>query len=183
MNLIVEYNEIKSKPVQEIEGFLKNHGKPLKEVTIFNLIENNGVALNAVNGVYVFHDYNSFFYIGKCSSRSFVERIPSHFDIRPNGWFNTLLKYLCDYNNYDSFFDAAMFAKNNLLLVLITMQDSVNCSEAEKLLRLLLRPKLNPYKGKIQNIFNKKTLLDNLTVEETIATFKQIQNTVKTTEG
>jgi len=170
----VEYNEIKSKPVGEIAGFLKNHGKPIKEMTIFDFIENNGVALNSVNGIYIFRNHDSFYYIGKCSSRAFVERIPSHFDTREGGWFNTLLKYLCEYKHADSCFDAAMFAKNNLFLILIQIQVSdlknysTICSGVEKLLRLLLQPKLNSYKNKMQETFNQNHELDNLPFEEAI---------------
>ena len=46
------------------------------------------------NGLYIFFaaDGKSPKYVGKSSSRSFIERIPSHFDQRLEAWLNTLPK-------------------------------------------------------------------------------------------
>jgi hypothetical protein len=43
---------------------------------------------------FLFDDQQCLQYVGKSSSRSFIERIPSHLDPRPDGWFNTLPKKL-----------------------------------------------------------------------------------------
>jgi len=45
-------------------------------------------------GIYVFYEEPNFLYVGKCSSRHFIERVTSHFDPRLNGWFNSFLKIL-----------------------------------------------------------------------------------------
>jgi hypothetical protein len=43
------------------------------------------------NGLYLFFDNEEeLWYIGKATSRSFIERVPSHFDQRHDAWFNTL---------------------------------------------------------------------------------------------
>jgi hypothetical protein len=42
------------------------------------------------HGLYLlFDDNNSLCYVGKATSRSFMERIPAHFDQREEAWFNT----------------------------------------------------------------------------------------------
>ena len=53
------------------------------------------------NGLYVFYDASGVTpvvrYVGKCTSRSFLERIPSHLESREECWFNTLTKRAFDY--------------------------------------------------------------------------------------
>jgi|GEM_PF-5942880 len=44
------------------------------------------------NGVYVLKENNKVAYVGKASSRIFLERFAGHFDTRNNGGFNNLLK-------------------------------------------------------------------------------------------
>ncbi len=45
------------------------------------------------NGLYfLFHPNGELWYVGRSAGRSFIERIPSHFDQRADAWFNTMPK-------------------------------------------------------------------------------------------
>lgn len=114
---------------------------------------------NDNRGVYLFRCVKTkqVFYVGKCSARVFIERIPMHFDIRPAGWFNQYLKYLANYlenkvkNHVPS--DSEMrhaldYALNNheLLLIRCDENDGKTINGLESKLRKLLSPKLNTKK-------------------------------------
>jgi hypothetical protein len=49
---------------------------------------------NLNHGIYVFKNQPDETYVGRCTSRSYVERIAAHFDNRDNAWMNTILKKL-----------------------------------------------------------------------------------------
>jgi hypothetical protein len=49
---------------------------------------------NLNHGIYVFKNQSDEIYVGRSTSRSFVERIAAHFDNRDNAWMNTILKKL-----------------------------------------------------------------------------------------
>jgi hypothetical protein len=69
-------------------------GKKVNELLITDLILEKNDAIEVNHGVYIFKNKNQIVYVGKTSSRSFVERIPSHFDNRDKAWMNSLLKLL-----------------------------------------------------------------------------------------
>jgi hypothetical protein len=54
---------------------------------------------NLNHGIYVFKSQKGDVYVGKCTSRSFVERIAAHFDNRDNAWMNTILKKISKSEN------------------------------------------------------------------------------------
>ena len=54
---------------------------------------------NLNHGIYVFKSQKGDVYVGKCTSRSFVERISAHFDNRDGAWMNTILKKISKSNN------------------------------------------------------------------------------------
>jgi len=100
------------------------------------------------NGVYLFYgEDNALWYVGKSTSRSFIERIPAHFDLRETAWLNTLPKKISmkEQIAYDEAHKKAL----SLRLVRIGM-DAVGKEEKrlaglfESLLRQYLQPKLNP---------------------------------------
>lgn len=72
---------------EEIE---KTPAKYLHDVTISDLCS----MPNHPNGLYFIfgENPNELKYVGKCTSRSFIERIPAHFDQREDSWFGTLPK-------------------------------------------------------------------------------------------
>jgi hypothetical protein len=49
--------------------------------------------LKTARGIYIFKHQNNFFYIGKNSARSFLERIGSHLDVLQPNPFQRLLDY------------------------------------------------------------------------------------------
>ena len=54
---------------------------------------------NLNHGIYVFKSQKGDIYVGKCTSRSFVERISAHFDNRDGAWMNTILKKISKSND------------------------------------------------------------------------------------
>ncbi len=164
--------DIKNNHLSNLNLILKD-SKKLDKITIFDLIEENKNPLIPGVGVYIFHNKKGqVFYVGKCSSRCFAERIPSHFDLRKDGWFNTLLKKLCssEMNYASTLYKAALYAKEHLYLTLIHVNSNDkeinkgNCTLLEKLLRIELQPCLNSYSFKTQNKFkiiinNNKTII------------------------
>ena len=104
------------------------------------------------NGVYLFFDDQSApWYVGKATSRSFIERVPSHFVQREDAWFNTLPKRVKRVCGIDSYSDALQLALS-LQIVLIGVRETGTALKLEGALRAYLRPKLNatkdcPYSG------------------------------------
>lgn len=68
-------------------------GKTIGELNLFDLIFFNSVDNSFVgNGIYVIKENEDIIYIGKASSRPFIERFGGHLDLRVIGGFNNLLK-------------------------------------------------------------------------------------------
>ncbi|WP_066057270.1 GIY-YIG nuclease family protein [Robertmurraya korlensis] len=44
------------------------------------------------NGIYIVKENNTIIYIGKATSRTFLERLAGHFDVREAGGFNNVIK-------------------------------------------------------------------------------------------
>jgi hypothetical protein len=96
------------------------------------------------NGVYLFFDdSNEPWYVGKATSRSFVERIPSHFDPRPDGWFGTLPKKTQVYASLSTYREAIDLSLS-LQLLIVGVPEKGEAGRLERFLRSSLRPKLNP---------------------------------------
>jgi hypothetical protein len=84
-------------------------------------------------------------YVGKATSRSFIERVPSHFDQRHDAWFNTIPKRIMEIDKIDDY--AIALAKGlSLHLVLIGIQNKKTTMKFETALRSYLKPRLNPQK-------------------------------------
>jgi len=94
---ILTYSDITNSRLNELRKMILANKTKLAEVTIKDLIvseKNNPIHV----GLYIFSDAaGNILYVGKTSSRTFAERIPSHFDTREFGWFNTFLKEYRDY--------------------------------------------------------------------------------------
>ena len=123
---LYEYKEIKNISIGEFISVIeKNGGKRIIDLTISDLIFNEGKPIHTGCGVYLFVKDNRIFYVGKNSARCFVERIPSHFDIRKEGWFNRLLRLIAkveideDENTDEGLRKAAKFAIDNFEVILI----------------------------------------------------------------
>jgi len=105
-NLVFNLNDLKGLTVGEVSGAfgkwvwsrpgrsIGHWGTMLSRITIEDLATHNlGMPSN---GLYVFYDawgvVPTVRYVGKCTSRSFLERIPAHLESRHECWFNTLTK-------------------------------------------------------------------------------------------
>ena len=102
--------------------------------------------VNYPNGLYLFFDDKETpWYIGKATSRSFIERVPSHFDQRQHAWFNTLPKKImavCQIGEYPEAHALGL----SLRLVIIGIKSKNTALKLESVLRSFLQPKLNPGK-------------------------------------
>jgi len=68
-------------------------GKVIGELKLFDLVFFNSEEDSFVgNGIYIIKEGEEIIYIGKASSRPFIERIGGHLDLRVIGGFNNLLK-------------------------------------------------------------------------------------------
>lgn len=111
------------------------------------------------NGVYLFFKDKALWYVGKTTSRSFIERVPSHFDQREHVWFNTLPKKvmsICKIGVYPE----ALAIGLNLRLALVGVKGKKTAGELEKVLRSYLQPMLNARKK------------GNITGEELISSYE-----------
>lgn len=97
---LINYDEVMSWKIKDVKSNLnKIEGLPLSDCTISKLVfykdkKNKDNPILTGNGVYIFKDKDEIKYVGKCSSRSFVERIPAHLDVKNTCWFNSYLKRL-----------------------------------------------------------------------------------------
>jgi hypothetical protein len=83
--------------------------------------------------------------MGKSSSRSFVERIPSHFDPRLDGWFDTLPEKLMKHDGLAEYPAAhSRSLEMNSIMLGFKRKDTMNAREG--ILRSQLQPTLNPDK-------------------------------------
>ncbi|AFK04121.1 hypothetical protein Emtol_2988 [Emticicia oligotrophica DSM 17448] len=145
---LLNFEEIEGLTVLElIEKLNLIDGLPLKTLTLKDLIFFNGKALRGGRGVYLFKDEaNSFFYVGMASKRSFIERIPAHFDTKPEAWMNTLVKYHTDKNHninnrtYDNLENSAMLTLDTYSLIMINFlyYNPVKIANFGRLLRAVL---------------------------------------------
>ena len=90
-------------------------GIKVSELCIHQLISEDP---NLNHGIYVFKSQKGDVYVGKCTSRSFVERIAAHFDNRDNAWMNTILKKISKSQNI-TIQESYTYFLNSFELVLI----------------------------------------------------------------
>jgi len=141
--MLITYQKLQEVRLGDLKSQITAASRSLSDMTVFDIIESSGSG----HGVYVFSRDEEIFYVGKSSSRSFIERIPAHFDTREDGWFNTLTKQLRNKEYSTSLEQASEYAKSNLSLTLIEIsRDQEECKKVEKFLRLYLRPALNHFK-------------------------------------
>lgn len=151
-------NKIEEKSLQKLESMMKNNLVPLCKLKVQDLIFDSNKFLEPGNGVYIFYDkHGAPLYVGKASSRSFIERIPAHFDLRESAWFNSFLKkYKSKYRSNDKdYFKSVkeIFKACSISWVHIPVPGKNNktINKVESLLRASAHPKLNPTKRKIDS--------------------------------
>ena len=88
---------------------------PLSKLTL------NDLAIYPGIGLYLFYSMrDELQYVGKCTSRSFIERVPSHFDCRKHAQFATVAKRLGAENSQtDDISEISRKALNDLKLFLV----------------------------------------------------------------
>lgn len=120
----------------------------IEELKVFDLVMVNGKPIVTGNGIYVVHSGDSIEYIGKATSRSFVERFPSHFDVRDDAWFNTLIKKVKAKRNEKDVYKHL----GGMYVVLINVDNKKMLSGVaglEDAMRIAMAPALNPVSKKI----------------------------------
>lgn len=103
---------------------------------------------NLNHGIYIFKNDSQEIYVGKCTSRSFVERISAHFDNRDGAWMNTILKKISKSKNI-TIQEAYFFFLESYQLVLIPVdpeiitKTQINALEKELITRISTLNKIN----------------------------------------
>jgi hypothetical protein len=112
--------------------------KVLSEVTLGELCSMS----DHPNGLYFIFGGNprGLQYVGKCTSRSFIERIPAHLDQREWAWFNTLPKRLMKNGQC---YSSALKETLSFEIVLFGMKGDRNTAQLESVFRHSYRPILN----------------------------------------
>jgi hypothetical protein len=152
-NYVISYKELSGLNALEISKKLKSmSGIKVKDILISHLIFYNTQPIYTGNGVYLFKYNDVFVYVGSCVSRNFVDRIPVHFDLRTNGWLNSLLCRIISKEGKDKSTEtltaAATWAMNNCHLVLINFESEYYKRHHIKGLEDVLRHELKPYNFK-----------------------------------
>ncbi|MFC1513454.1 hypothetical protein ACFL5P_00420 [candidate division KSB1 bacterium] len=169
MPYLYNFEKIKTRTISNFKKSLeKSNGILVADLKVSDLIFHNKKAISTGHGIYIFKSSDEFLYVGKSSSRSFIERVPSHFDIRENSWFNTYLNRIIEFEYATDLEDAARFALNTYLLI-INFEEQANlekhCSLLEKLLRGVLEPKFNMLSKRQQKKFENTVDLDYSIIE------------------
>lgn len=119
------------------------------------------------NGAYAFWNGNSCEYVGKTSSRSFIERIPAHFDHRINAWFasypRAIINKIGDQLGIQTCEDAVRRGLKASLAFIVFQREDNNkryCQNLEKVIKFTLEPHLNPL-GKIPTSILKRNDANN----------------------
>ena len=103
---------------------------------------------NCCNGIYIFYDGEKCAYVGKCSSRTIVERVGSHLAPRYSDFMNSLLKRIfCDKGYKTSDWDSVLKQLYDEVLKMtikyIPVTDNSSIGVIERRLIDLLSPKYN----------------------------------------
>ncbi len=135
-----------------IERINNSYKKKLCDITLYDLIfETKTKALKSRKGVYLFFSSNNkCLYVGKCSSRHFITRIPAHIALGDEAWMNTLLKKTMGGGNH-SIVEYQKYANKakKIGLLLIPVSKKKDIFVMEKFLRIFMHPKLNSCSIKI----------------------------------
>jgi len=94
MEHFILFKDIKNKKLVDVFSLINKSKKiKIEDIKLIDIIYIN----QSLIGIYIFFNpENQPIYVGKCSSRSFLERIASHFDLRVTGIMNNFLCALID---------------------------------------------------------------------------------------
>lgn len=131
-----------------IKAYIQASSKrQLSELAVFDLAISNNQPLRSAGGIYIFFDKNNdCLYVGKATSRSFIERIPAHFDPRQYAWFATFPNRVLSHNLTTDYSSALDFCRHCSIL-LIQFPSNEDCKKyaanLESYLRTLIEPRFN----------------------------------------
>ena len=139
-NYFLAFDECMGDSLIEFADRLKRLPKKLiGDVTISELC----AVAEYPNGLYFFFDdQDHLWYVGKATSRSFIERLPSHFDPREISWFSTIPKKIMGVCSISKYEDAHALGLT-LRLALRGVKSKQTAIKLEGVLRDFLQPDLN----------------------------------------
>jgi|GEM_PF-608468 hypothetical protein len=161
---LIEYSSIKDISLKEIKIIIEGtDGLALRDLKMKDLSQFENKKIFPGLGIYIFRNTDSILYVGKTTSRSFIDRVPSHFDLRDASKMNTFLRKVHNSNliekvevqspeiRNDVFYPAFDYVFNNCSLILISFDEldedwSVRknrINKFESILRNLLQPVTN----------------------------------------
>lgn len=121
-----------------IEQICGHSGKRLNDVHLKDFILEEPKDCNLHHGIYIFKKASEIRYVGKASSRPFIERVPAHLDTRGNSWMNTMLRYLAGDKKPDHFLVESLYAIENFELLFVVFKNdectNINISNVESYL-------------------------------------------------
>lgn len=152
-SFFISFASVSNKTLAELKNALLR--LPRKSVGDVRLRELANIRQHP-NGAYLFYsDLGCLEYVGKSTSRIFIDRIPAHFDCREDAWLNSLPKHI---QNQDKCTLSEAVDRALLLEILIIGCDPpLHGGLIESVLRGYLKPRLN----KTEKAFD-----DNLTFNE-----------------
>ena len=126
---------------QSILGWIKDNNTKIPlfgDVTI-----NMQCDLDGQCGVYVCFDPVSYrpLYVGKATSRSFLERVPSHCDPREESWFGTMTSRVLKYGHTRSRVEASNWLRRNTKVCLLPVSGESAKTDTMRIETLLRRPR------------------------------------------
>lgn len=136
----IAFEDHRTKTLKEFCASL--HSLPKKTVGTIQLAELCSM-WEYPNGVYLFFATDGELrYVGKSTSRSFIERISSHFDQRHDAWFATLPRRVLKLSQMAAYADAHAHALE-FKLVLVGVKFGATAMKLENALRSYMKPTLN----------------------------------------
>lgn len=135
------WSEVRSVTLADVASRLRQSAKLFRSVTMADLVAPQA---SASTGLYFFLAGERWEYVGRAARRALIERVPSHLDVRPEGWFGTLLTRLSERRPVPAVPSECVEEALGLrLALLIADEGGIDLSTAEDAFRHGLRPALN----------------------------------------
>ncbi len=136
--------------------------KTVQDLRIYDLIFDGSKPIAPATGAYIFYSNSGkCLYVGKNSSKKFAERIPEHFVLTADAWFNTLLKKMVKNKKAATLITAAKELMSCQLLI-IPIEENLPIQRIESFFRRVLKPAMNSYTENTGNILISKQIHQNL---------------------
>jgi len=140
---LLAFDAIADLPLNQLGAILAS--RPRRVAVEVRIGELAGIS-DTPTGVYLFYEPGTdrLMYAGKATSRSFIERIPAHFDPREGAWMNSLPKHIRDREGCT--LAEALHRALALELTLVGVPTAIDGGQVEAVFRGFLEPELNPTK-------------------------------------